>query len=453
MTKTTKGSGLFMPATRRQLLRGAGAGALGLGLYGLGGLGARADIPNTADWTKFSGTNLRLLLVNHWWTDAVKGRIAEFEKLTGMTVAIDVLSEDNYYQKAAVELSSGTGNYDGLMVGNLQAGQYTAAGWLAPLDDLLGKSNVIDASWYKLDDIFASGRAAGSYNGQLMALPIATEAEVVIYRKSLYEKAGIGPVRTFEDLVNAANATKTDKMAGIVGRGRRGLDVVWVWTGYFLGAGGDFFVDGKSALNTDAGRKATDIYINQLLKANGPQGTANMSWLEASTVFKEGNAATFTDASGQLAVVLDKATSRVVDDVGAYAWPSLRTNAPAPNYWFWLLGMPAASRNQEAASLFIAWATSPELSLAVGQATGSPVARESVWADEGFKKFFPGDTAAEISKSLATVQPARVPYSDPKFPQVVDAISVELVNILTGSTDIDAGMAAADAAVTRVMGG
>jgi hypothetical protein len=41
-----------------------------------------------------------------------------------MTVSIDVLSEDNYYQKAAVELSAGTGGYDALMVGNMQAGQY-----------------------------------------------------------------------------------------------------------------------------------------------------------------------------------------------------------------------------------------------------------------------------------------------------------------------------------------
>lgn len=454
MTDKNKGRGLItLPATRRQLLRTAGAGALGLGLFGLGGLSARAEIANAGEWAKFSGTNLRLLLVNHWWTDAIKGRIAEFEKLTGMTVTLDVLSEDNYYQKAAVELSSGTGNYDALMVGNLQAGQYTAAGWLAPLDDLLGKSAIIDANWYKIDDIFGSGRAAGTYKDQLMALPIATEAEVIIYRKSLLEKAGIGPIRTFDDLVAAANATNKDGIAGIVGRGRRGLDVVWVWTGYFLGAGGNFFADGKAGLNTDAARQATDIYINKLLKANGPQGTANMSWLEASTVFKEGKAAMYTDASGQLAVVLDKATSRVVDDVGAYAWPSMGSQSPAPNYWFWLLGMPAASRNQDAASLFIAWATSPEVSLDVGRATGAPVARASVWADDGFKKFFPGDTAAEISKSLASVQPARVPYSDPKFSAVVDAISIELVNVLTGSTDVEAGMASADAAVNRVLGG
>jgi multiple sugar transport system substrate-binding protein len=454
MTGSKVDFGLFhLPTTRRGILRNAGVGALGLGLLGVGASRAHAEIANTAAWAKFKGGNLRLLMVNHWWTEAIKARVADFEKLTGMTVTFDLLSEDNYYQKAAVELSSGTGNYDGLMVGNLQAGQYTAAGWLAPLDDALGKSAIIDAGWYKLDDIFASGRAAGSYKGQLMALPIGTEAEVVIYRKSLLSAAGVGPIRTFDDLANAAAATNKDGVAGIVGRGRRGLDVVWVWTGYFLGQGGNFTAGGKPSVNTDAGRRATDLYVNKLLKAHGPQGAANMSWLEASTVFKDGKAAIYTDASGLLAVTIDKKSSKIADDVGVYAWPAMGSAAPAPNYWFWMFGVPAASRNQEAAALFVAWATSPELSLDIGRKTGSPLARASVWADDGFKTFFPGDSAAEISKSLASVQPSRVPFSDPKFPAVVDALSVEIVNVLTGSKQVDAAMADADAAMLRAMGG
>jgi multiple sugar transport system substrate-binding protein len=441
-------SSLFVP-NRRQFISGAGAAALGTSL-----LGQRAFAQsNTADWQKFAGTNLRLLLVNHWWTDAVKARISEFEALTGMTVTLDILSEDNYYQKAAVELSSGTASYDALMVGNLQAGQYTAAGWLAPLGDIIKSNAVIDSAWYNIDDIFASGRAAGTYQDQLMALPISTECEVVIYRKDLFEAAGISNMATFDDLIAAATALNKDGMSGIVGRGRRGLDVVWVWTGYLLSTGGDFFSNGKAALNSEASKLAADIYLNKLLKANGPQGTANMSWLEASTVFKEGNSAIFTDASGQLAVVLDKASSKVTDKVDAFAWPSVTGQSPAPNYWFWLLGMPARARNPDAASLFVAWATSPELSLTVGRETGSPVARASVWADEQFTQYYPGNSAAEVSKSLATVQPERVPFSNPKFPQVVDALSVELVNILTGSKDVDAAMENANTAVDQILNG
>jgi len=155
MTKIRKPT-LIVP-TRRQFISAAGLGLAGLGLYGAGFRPAFADLAKAGDWTKYKGTNLRLLLNNHWWTDAVKAKVADFEKLTGMKVTLDILSEDNYYQKAAVELSAGTGNYDGLMVGNLQAGQYMAAGWLAPLGDLI--KGVVDPAWFNMDDIFQSGRA------------------------------------------------------------------------------------------------------------------------------------------------------------------------------------------------------------------------------------------------------------------------------------------------------
>lgn len=438
----------LMRLNRRHLLAAGGA-ALAFGAMSASAF-AQA---NAADWKKFAGTNLRLLLVNHWWTDAVKARIAAFEALTGMTVSIDVLSEDNYYQKAAVELSAGTGGYDALMVGNMQAGQYMAAGWLAPLGDLIGNSAIIDKNWYNMDDVFASGRAAGTANDKLMALPIGTECEIVIYRTDLVEKAGIGKIETIDQMTAAAAALKKDGVSGFVGRGRRGLDIVWVYTGYLLTQGGDFISNGRAVLNSDAAKAAADIYLNKLLKENGPQGTANMSWLEASAVFKEGNAALWTDASGLLAVAMDKNSSKIADKVNAFAWPKGASGSAVPNYWFWLLGVPARSRNQDAASLFVAWATSPETSLEIGRQAGSPLSRASVWADDGFKKFYPGDSAAEVSKSLASVQPQRVPFSDPKFSQMVDGLSIELVNILTGAKEVDAAMNDANAAVEKVLNG
>jgi ABC-type glycerol-3-phosphate transport system substrate-binding protein len=134
-----------------------------------------------------------------------------------------------------------------------------------------------------------------------------------------------------------------------------------------------------------------------------------------------------------------------------FAWPSGKGAQPAPDYWFWLFGIPASSKNKEAAALFTAWATSPEVELDVGRQTGSPVARASVWTDADFKKFYPGEMADEIAKNLTNVQAARVPYGNPRFPNAADALSVELVNVLTGSKDPAAAMKAAQAAMDEAM--
>ena len=51
----------------------------------------------------------------------------------------------------------------------------------------------------------------------------------------------------------------------------------------------------------------------------------------------------------------------------------------------------------------------------------------------------------------ANVQAARVPYGDPRFPNAADALSVEIVNVLTGSKDAAAAMKAAQAAMDEAM--
>ncbi len=434
----------FIHLNRRQFAAGLGLGCVGF---------ASSAMAQGANWRAHEGTELRLLMVNHWWTSALEPLVPQFEELTGMKVTFDVFTEDNYFQKAAVELSAGTRNYDGLMVGNLQAGQYMAADWLAPMGEYLADANIVDPNWYQIDDIFASGRGSGSLNGSLYALPVSTECEIVMYRKDVFDAAGIGSMDSLDQMIDAAAALNNGEMAGMVGRGRRGLDIIWVWTGFLLSNGGDFFKDGKAVLNSDAAKGAADIYINKLLRNSGPQGTANMSWLEASTLFKEGNAAMYTDASGLLGVALDKEKSVITDKVDVFAWPGQGANAPGPNYWFWLYGIPKNASNPEAAAMFTAWATSQDVSRTVGVSTGSPVARASVWADEEFVGFYPGNSSAEISKSLASVQAERVPFGEPKFPQVVDAIAVELVNALTSSGDVDVALENANAEVTKIMNG
>lgn len=97
-----------------------------------------SDGPENAniDWDAHQGEAINLLLIEHWWTDAITSRLNEFEQLTGMTVDTNVIGDqDAYYQQAVVALSSGASTYDGLMVGSLNSGQYMNANWLVPLDE------------------------------------------------------------------------------------------------------------------------------------------------------------------------------------------------------------------------------------------------------------------------------------------------------------------------------
>ena len=84
MSRASKVKGL----TRREFVK---AGAL------LGGAAAvlptRAAAPAVGDafWKQYSGTTLRIVSNDHAYPRAVRTRLAEFEKLSGMKVEIDLL--------------------------------------------------------------------------------------------------------------------------------------------------------------------------------------------------------------------------------------------------------------------------------------------------------------------------------------------------------------------------
>lgn len=400
-------------------------------------------------WDRFKGETLNLLLCEHWWTSAVSKRFPEFEALTGMKIKANTLSEDSYFQQALVALSSGATTYDALMVGNLQAGQYMNAGWLEPLDPYFGGGGLVNADWFDANDFFEPARKASSLNGELMALPISAEAGVVMYRKDLAAQAGVTGFPTQESLVDASAKLSAVMERPFVGRGRRGLDIVWTWTNYLLTQGGEFYDGNTPVVDSPEAVAATELYVQQLLIKYGPKGASNMSWLEATGAVNEGRAALYTDASGLLSVVLDKSSSQHTDQIAVSRWPDSSSAKASPNYWYWMAGIPKASRKKEQAALFYAWAMSKETATAVSTESGSPSARQSVWANKDFLAFYPGDMSQEIVANLQAVQPDRVPYARPTFPAEADALSLELIKVLVDGKDPKRAMSDAAAAMAK----
>ena len=84
------------------------------------------------DWKQFQGTEIRFLMNKHPFTTFIEPKVAEFEKLTGIKVVMEVFPEDQYRNKRTIELNAG-GKLDGYMI---MPGQddlyYWKAGWLQP---------------------------------------------------------------------------------------------------------------------------------------------------------------------------------------------------------------------------------------------------------------------------------------------------------------------------------
>jgi ABC-type glycerol-3-phosphate transport system substrate-binding protein len=88
---------------------------------------------------------------------------------------------------------------------------YQRAGLLAPIDDLFEK-------WADKDQFIPSTIKALTINGKLYGVPYNTNVRVLLYRKDLFEKYGLTPPKTWDDLLQDG-ATISSKEAGVAGVG------------------------------------------------------------------------------------------------------------------------------------------------------------------------------------------------------------------------------------------
>lgn len=364
------------------------------------------------DWQQAKGTKLFLGMNKHGYTDALEPLIPEFEALTGIDVTLESYAQDEYMNKRLVDLSSGAGTFDIVMMDQAIV-QYGTAGWIEPLDSYFADANVVDAAVYKMDDYLPSMIKDGKVDGKLFGLPIAGEAQILYYRKDLLDAAGIAVPTTLDELHAAAvKLNKPGEVAGVLLRGQK-IHTAWNSSGFVWSYGGRIFDDPmnptKAMFDSPEAAEAITMYA-KLLQDAGPAGVGNYTWYEAVSDFQQGKAAMYIDASVFMSQIEDPEKSTVAGKVGYAGMPAGPKGAFA-NTGSWMLSMSATSQNKVGAALFLAWATSPEVSAKIGEAAGIG-ARTSVFQSEGLQAKFPKEWAEASIKSMQSVNP------EPGFPLI-----------------------------------
>jgi sorbitol/mannitol transport system substrate-binding protein len=133
------------------------------------------------------------------------------------------LEENTLRQRVTTDIATNGGQYDVLTIGTYEAPIWSKKGWLAPLDKL-GKD-------YDVDDLMPAIRSALSYKDQLYAAPFYAESSMMMYRKDLFEKAGIkinGRLTWDQTLDIAKKLNDPDNgVYGICLRGKAGWAKTW----------------------------------------------------------------------------------------------------------------------------------------------------------------------------------------------------------------------------------
>src|ERR1700734_3501968 len=169
--------------------------------------------------TLVSAETLTIATVNNDDMIVMQKLSSKWEQQTGNKINWVILEENVLRQKVTTDITTKGGQYDILTIGTYEVPIWGKKGWLIGLNDLKD---------YDYEDLLPPVKAGLTVDGKLYAAPFYAESSFTMYRKDLFEKAGLtmpehptyDQIKQFADkLTDKANGTPRICLRGTAGGG------------------------------------------------------------------------------------------------------------------------------------------------------------------------------------------------------------------------------------------
>nr|WP_154923264.1 extracellular solute-binding protein [Microbacterium testaceum] len=277
-------------------------------------------------------------------------------------------------------------------------------GFLAPVPDDLRDT----------DGIVEGAVQSASWNGELVTVPFWANTQLLWYRKSVAEAAGLDMTQpvTWDQIMQAAE--DQNKQLGVQGALAESMTV---WINALVASGGGKILENPDAkpdemqlgLDSDAGRKAAEII--------GRIGSSNLGGPGLPTADENASMNLFQGDNGSFMVnwpfvypAMQGAAPEVIDDLGWAVYPRVDAVTPAaPPVGGINLGVGAYSEHTDLAWQAVACIVTPENQAQYFVTNGNPPSNLAAYDDAEVTEKFPmADTIAE-SLQLGAPRP-QTPY-------------------------------------------
>jgi sorbitol/mannitol transport system substrate-binding protein len=321
------------------------------------------------------------------------------------------LDETILRQRVSTDIATGGGRFDIVTIGTYGVPIWSERGWLAPLDDM--------PDGYNVADILPAIRKGLSVNDTLYAAPFYGESSFTMYRTDLFEQAELQMPRepTWDQIKEFAAALHDpdNEVYGICLRGQPGWgENMALLTAMANSYGARWFDENwQPQFDSEAWANTLNDYL-MLLKEYGPPEAWSNGYNENLELFQNGKCGMWVDATVAASSITNPERSTVAASVGFALAPDNGLGKRSNWLWAWALAVSAGSQQQEAATTFIAWATSQDYTQLVAEQEGwanvPPGTRASLYETPEYL-----DAASFAEMTLASIQAA-----DPENPTVED---------------------------------
>ena len=318
------------------------------------------------------------------------------------TISTQVLPQDANQQRIqlARRLAAGDPEIDLMSIDPPFTAEFAEAGYLAEIPQ-----DLQDAF---REQAFESAAVAATWEDQVVVAPFWSNTQVLWYRKSFVEQAGLDmeqPV-TWEQIVQAAS--ENDGTVAVQANKYEGYSV-WI-NALIAGAGGEIAsetekgADAQIDIDSDAGRQAAQVIADLASSEAAPDDLS---------IAQEGQAAaTFGGDRGAFMVnwtyILNGAgySDEVVDDLGWARYPrSVEGEESRPPYGGIGIGVSEFSDDKDLAVSALECLTSPENQALNAELTGNMPSSEAGYDQPNVKELFPPDLLELFQESLEAAAP------------------------------------------------
>ena len=371
--------------------------------------------------------------------DVLRANLPEFEKKTGIKVQLDVAPIGDLYKKQLLSLSTAA-RYDAMFMDEP---------WIAPLSEFLLPLTE-RARGYDLTDFVPTALAAGAFQGVQYALPVDPNMQLLVYRKDLFDQKGMKPPTTWDELLAAAKAftDPAKEQYGIAITASSDIQTCLYMLVSMWSQGAELVTaEGKGGVNTPAGRKGTEIYL-ELLKYASPSARSYTS-ADVLKAMQTGQAVMAIQWASAAKPLEDPNRSTVAGKLGYTLVPKAVRQTPMRGVW--TIGIAKNSSNQDAAWEFAKWLSSKEFGLAAAKfpsalsAIHSP--RVSVLQDPGTKAALPYVETLLASLKIAKERPRLREFAD-----IQEHFRVTAGKLTAGELTLDAALKEIDGGTNRILG-
>lgn len=343
---------------------------------------------------------------------------------------IHIPGQSDYRKRLAADLTAGT-PADVVLINYRRYAPFAELGALTPLDDYFDNSELISR-----DDFYAESFDPFIYKGQLMCIPQNLSSLVVYYNRELFDQANVpypSADWSWEDFLATAQAlTKDTNGDGTTDQFGVGLEASLIRFAPFVWQAGGKLVDDEASpstlmLDTEQAFDAMDFFVSlqtiHHVVPNAEQETAQ----DSESRFLNGTTAMFFNS--RRGVPTYRESANFDWDVAALPHGSTRAGIlHADGYC-----LPAASRNKDAAWVFIEFANSAE-GQAIVAASGRTV--PSLMAVANSPAFLdPNARPANSIVFLDSIPFIRALPVHPNWAEVEDVAGEELYSAFYGEAD------------------